>query len=285
MFDEGQYTKKNTLYLCENLRFFKEETGNDLTFAKRIASLGDVYVNEAFSVSHRKHASVVSVPKFLPSYAGFLFEKEVAHLETAFHPPKPFLFILGGMKGSTKLPLAEKFLSIADHIFVGGAVVNNIFKWQGHEIGRSVVDEKLIDCRRLIKSKNVIVPRDVVVENQKGEKHVKDPFKISPDDKMLDAGPETLRHLVDLISRAAFIVFNGPLGDYEHGFEESTRALVNAFKKSPAETLVGGGDTIAAVLRFGTEDDFGFLSTGGGAMLDFLAHRTLPGIEALSDFT
>ncbi len=281
IFNKDLYTEKDTLFLCENLRFFKEEKENDTVFAEKIASLGDVYINEAFSVSHRKHASIVSLPKLLPSYAGLLFEEEVTHLEMAFNPPKPFLFILGGIKASTKLPLALKFIDIADNIFIGGAVVNNIFKWQGYEVGRSIIDETHIDCKKLILSEKVITPLDVIVQNKKGEKTVKKPTEVLPDEKMLDAGPETMSYLAGLISKAAFVVWNGPLGDYEHGFEKSTIELINAFTKSKTQTLVGGGDTIAAISRFGREDHFGFVSTGGGAMLQFLLERTLPGIDAL----
>ncbi|MDP3725919.1 MAG: phosphoglycerate kinase [bacterium] len=281
IFNKNLYTEKDTFFLCENLRFFKEEKENDTAFAKKLASLGNVYINEAFSVSHRAHASIISIPKFLPSYAGLLFEEEITHLEMAFNPPRPSLFILGGIKASTKLPLALKFIDTADNIFIGGAVVNNILKQQGYEVGRSIIDEAHIDCKKLILSEKVIMPLDVIVQNKKGEKSVKKPTEVLPDEKMLDAGPETMSYLAGLISKSAFVVWNGPLGDYEHGFEKSTIELINAFTKSKAKTLIGGGDTIAAISRFGREDHFGFISTGGGAMLQFLLDRTLPGIEAL----
>ncbi|MBI2048258.1 MAG: phosphoglycerate kinase [Parcubacteria group bacterium] len=281
MFNERAFEEKNTLFLCENLRFYKEEEENDAAFSKKIAKLGEVYVNEAFSVSHRKHASIVTLPKMLPHYAGFLFEEEVRRLETTFNPPKPFLFILGGRKAETKLALAQKFIDIADYIFIGGAVVNNIFKAQGYEVGKSIVDDGAHDFGQLLKHKNVVFPKDVVIQKENGTVSVKYPQEVLSDEKMLDAGPEALNNLNDLIQKSAFVVWNGPLGQYEIGFEKSTIEMIHAFKKSKAQTLIGGGDTVAAISKFGSEKDFGFLSTGGGAMLEFLANRTLPGIDAL----
>lgn len=282
IFNASLYSEKDIIFLCENLRFYKEEEKNDMAFARKLASLGDIYVNEAFSVSHRAHASIVSLPRLMPHYAGFLFEEEVKHLKVAFHPPKPFLFILGGLKMRTKLLLAEKFLDTADYIFIGGAIVNNIFKTQGYEIGLSVTDETPFNFKYLIENKKVILPRDVIVQKNNGETSVKSPTQVLPDEKMLDVGPKTLALLKDLIQTSAFILWNGPLGKYESGFEKSTIELINALMESRAKTIIGGGDTVAAISNLGKEGHFGFVSTGGGAMLEFLANRTLPGIDALT---
>ncbi len=281
IFNAREYNHRGVIFLCENLRFYKEEKNNDSVFAERLASLGDIYINEAFSVSHRNHASVVSVPRLLPHYAGFLFEEEITNLAASFNPAKPFLLILGGRKADTKLRLAEKFIDIADHIFIGGAAVHTLFKARGNEIGTSLVDEVSGSFDRLLHSKNIIMPDDVVVEKKNGEVMQKDLGDVLPDEKILDAGPKTVARLNDLIRASAHIVWNGPLGQYERGFKESTIEMIGAFKTSNAKTIVGGGDTIAAISKFGNVRDFDFVSTGGGAMLDFLIHRTLPGIEAL----
>lgn len=280
IFDASACNGRRGLFLAENIRRHKEEEENDEVFAQRLASLGDVYVNEAFSVSHRNHASIVSVPKFLPHYAGFLFEEEVKHLELAFDPPRPFLFILGGRKAATKLALAKKFLSIADHIFIGGAVANNIFKTQGLEVGTSIVDLIEFGIFDLIESKKVTVPEDVVVLHSSGAVSVKSADTVSPQEKIVDAGPRSLEVLQKLAHNASFVLWNGPLGAYEQGFSESTHKMIKMFGGSKARTIVGGGDTVAAVSSF-KDVRFDFLSTGGGAMLQFLSDRTLPGIEAL----
>jgi len=280
IFNTHAYSQKDTVYLCENLRFHEGETANDRHFAARLVSLGEIYVNDAFSVSHRKHASIVSLPQLLPHYAGLLFEDEVKYLSEAFEPPRPSLLILGGMKANTKLPLAEKFLDIADNIFIGGAVVHTIWKQAGYEIGHSTIEEVDENYQHLLKHENVIMPRDVIIEKG-GKASIKKPEDVLEDEKILDAGPETMKELSGLIKKSAFIFWNGSLGYFERGFEKSTVDLINIFAESKTKTLVGGGDTVAAISRFGKEEYFDFISTGGGAMLGFLANRTLPGIDAL----
>ena len=276
--------------LLENIRNYPGETANDPAFAEQLAALGDVYVNDAFSVSHRAHASIVGVPKILPHFAGFQLALEVENLSKAFNPPHPFLFILGGAKFDTKLPLVQKFLGKADGIFIGGALANDFFKVKGYEVGRSTVSSSKIDFDGLLSDEKILLPDDVIVENG-GEQKVSLPDKVSADERILDAGPKTLADLKNKIDAAKFILWNGPLGNYENGYKEPThelaRMVAHATKRG-IESVVGGGDTLAAIAELkqvsgeSLENAFTFVSTGGGAMLDFLAKGTLVGIEALS---
>ncbi len=269
--------------LLENLRSFEEsEINNELKFAKALASLADIYVNEAFSVSHREHASLVGVPKLIPGYAGTQLEKEIAHLSKAFNPPHPFLFVLGGAKFETKLPLLEKFLVTADHVFVGGALANDFFKAKGYGIGSSLVSKGNIDLSPYLNNSKIILPIDIANE-QKDKKLIND---LSSEDKIMDSGPKTIEMIKEKVLSSKFILWNGPLGLYENGYQESTLALAKIISEATslgAETIVGGGDTLAAIAALGLEDKFTFISTGGGAMLDFLAKGTLPAIEALNE--
>ncbi len=268
------------IIMLENLRVHEGEKGNDQKFAEQIARLGDIYVNDAFSVSHRSHASIVSVPKFLPSYAGPLLAQEVEELSKAFDPERPFLFVLGGAKFDTKLPLVEKFLIIADYVFVGGALSNDVFKEKGYEVGRSLIAKQRINMRHIERNPKLMVPEDVVVANS-AVREVRSPDNVGIDESILDAGPQTVSMLSDLLTDVAFVLWNGPLGDYEHGYAEGTENLAKAITQSKAKSVIGGGDTIAVVAKAGLLDKFSFISTGGGAMLEFLAKGTLPGIEAL----
>ncbi len=298
--------KNGTCILLENLRFFDGEKKNDTAFAKELASLGDIYVNDAFSVCHREHASVVGLPKLLPSYAGLQLESEIINLAKAFNPAHPFLFILGGAKFDTKLPLLEKFLNIADSIFVGGALSNDLLKSKGYEVGKSLVSRpfgessslpqtpqggigrdlspqagEIMDVlKRFTNDAKVMLPIDIINE----QKIAKPADGLSASDKNMDMGPETLKLLGAAINNAKFILWNGPLGVYEKGFKEGTIELAKMVSEATArgaETIVGGGDTLAAITELGNQEKFSFISTGGGAMLDFLATGTLPGIDAL----
>ena len=266
--------------LLENLRIYEGEEKNSEHFAKQLASLGEIYVNEAFSVSHREHASIVGVPKFLPSYAGILFEEEVVNLSKAFNPEHPFLFILGGAKFETKMPLIEKFLKLADFVFVGGALANDFFKEKGHETGLSVLSPKKFDLKKLLASDKLLLPLDVVVKNNQGV-FIKTPNQVLTEDKILDDGPATISMLEKKLSLSKFVLWNGPLGDYEKGFKEGTIELARAIAKSATKSIIGGGDTLAVVSKLNLGNKFSLISTGGGAMLDFLANETLPGIEAI----
>ncbi len=268
--------------MLENIRKLagEKEKKNNPAFAKELASLADVYVNEAFSTSHRPHASIIGVPQFLPSFAGFLFAEEVAHLSKAFNPPHPFGFLLAGAKFETKFPLVKKFLELADWVFIGGALANDLFLAKGLEIGRSKRAPEDLGFAEIANNPKVILPVDAVTESGL-VRSVKNISKITDADDILDSGPETVAELAKKFSDTKFILWNGPLGAYETGFTEGTESLAKAIAESSAESVVGGGDTLAAISKLKLADKFSFVSTGGGAMLDFLANGTLPGIGAL----
>jgi len=260
------FVEPSDLVLLEDLRQNKGEKDNNENFAKKLALKGDVFVNEAFAVSHRKHASIVGVPKFLPSFIGLQFALEIKELSKAFYPKRPFLFILGGAKFDTKLPLLKKFVHIADHIFVGGALAHNFFKELGKDIGDSLVSSGDFGIKELLDTGKIILPDDTIVE----------------DKKIMDAGPITMENLKSQIKNAKLVLWNGPLGSYERGYKVATLQLAKLIAESGKESIIGGGDTLSAVKELNLFDKFTFVSTGGGAMLEFLATGTLPGIEALN---
>lgn len=272
--------EKNNVVLIENIRENAGEKANDIDFAKELAVIADFYVNEAFSVCHRRHASIVSVPKFLPSYAGLQLEREISELSKAFNPAHPFVFILGGAKFETKLPLINKFIDKADVLCIGGALSSDILRAKGKNIGASLVSKNEVDLSLVISSKKLMSVIDVVVEN--GENvETKKVDDLLDGDKIVDVGMETVKLWEEKIRDAAFVLWNGPLGNFERGFDKGTLALASAIASSDAESVVGGGDTLSAIKKLNLENAFSFISTGGGATLDFLANETLPGIEAL----
>jgi phosphoglycerate kinase len=261
--------KNSEIIILENLRSEKGEEANDKVFAKKLASLGDIFINEAFGVSHRINASLVELPKFLPSYAGLLFMEEIRHLQSSFKSKHPFLLILGGIKAESKLRVLERFLKIADNIFIGGGLSNCFFLAQGFDIGDSVYD-KTVNIKRYLNNEKIVLPVDV---RKKGN-------------QILDIGPNSSEVLNALIAEAKFILWSGPLGNFEaKGFEKGTVDAIRSLVKSKARTLIGGGDTVSAIDKLGLLKKFSFVSTGGGAMLTFLAKGTLPGIEALKQKT
>jgi len=275
-----KYIKKNII-LLDNIRKFPGEVKNDLNFARKLAKLGDIYVNDAFSVSHRSHASIVSLPKFLPSYAGFQLEEEIKNLSKVFKKPKhPFLCITGGAKFSTKIPLIRKYLRSADYVFVGGALSNNFLKAQGYEIGKSLVNNTNYNFKEILKNRKLILPEDIVVKsgNRLINKRID---KIKKDEIILDIGSKTTKNLAQLVEKSKFILWNGPLGKYESSGARSTEKILRLVANSKIESIIGGGDIVALVSQMKIENEFSFVSTGGGAMLDFLANGTLPGIKAL----
>lgn len=266
----------------ENLRLDDRETENDPEFAKYLASFGDIYVNDAFAVSHRAHASVVGITKYLPSYAGFLIADEIKHLSLALDPQHPFLFILGGAKFDTKMPLLKKFMKSADHIFIGGILANDFLRDIGLEVGVSVVDSYGFNLTSLLKNGKIILPSDVVVKNEQSKKTaMKHIDEVDVRESIVDVGSETINHLAPIIKKAKLIVWNGPLGYYEGGFDKGTTLLLNAIADSKAKSIIGGGDTAVMVDKLGLADKFTFVSTGGGATLDFLADGKLPGVDAI----
>lgn len=278
--EQINFLKEGEMLVLENLRSLSYEKENSESFARALSSLADVYVNEAFSVSHREHASIVGVPRFLPSFSGFCFQKEVKELSFAFSPERPFVFVLGGLKFKTKAPLIEKFLKKADTVFVGGALANSFFKERDWEIGGSAFDDS-VDLSKIIDEENLFLPTDVTVLNEEGESKITESEKVSEKDSIVDIGPRSLEKLNEKISSAKLVVWNGPMGNIEKGFNEYTHSLASLIAKAECYSIVGGGDTALAIDGLGLESDLSFISTGGGAMLDFLVHETLPGIEAL----
>jgi len=266
--------------LFENLRNYPGEKNNDMQFAELLASFGDIYVNDAFSVSHRAHVSIVSLPTLLPSYAGLLFEEELTNMKEALDPEHPFVCILGGAKFDTKLPLIKKFLDKADTIFVGGALAHNVLVARGYSVGKSLVSKGDFNIEAIADNKKIIAPSEVIVKNG-DEVLVKHIERISPDDVIVDAGEGTLEVLKSKITDARFILWNGPLGNYEEGFSEGTSKLAHMISETNAEALIGGGDTLTAMDQSGSEKSMHHVSTAGGAMLEFLISETLVGIEAL----
>lgn len=268
--------KDGGVVLLENIRLYKEEEENDKVFAKKLASLCDVYVNDAFAVSHRSHASIVGVAKWLPSYAGFQLENEIKNLSVALNPKHPFLVVMGGAKTETKIPLIEKYLKIADNVFVGGAIVNTFLKLKGIEIGKSVFDSKAKVSKSVLNNKKLILPDTVILEN-KDEIHIN---QITKNDKVLDIGVKSILEIESLIKKAKLILWNGPMGWYESGYKKGTIELSNLLMNTKAKVIIGGGDT---ALFFDKKKNVKniFISTGGGATLEFLSKGTLPGIKVL----
>jgi phosphoglycerate kinase len=271
--------------MLENVRRDRGEVMNDVAFAKELASLADVFVEDSFDVCHRAHASVVGVPKFLPSYAGLQVEEEVAQLSKALTPVHPALAIIGGAKFSTKEPVIAKLLESYDRVFVGGALGNDFTKAMGYGVGVSLIsdsDPKVI--KNLLANRKLAVRIDAVagaLNSKVSDSHAARLDEIKPDEAILDEGPKTVEMLEKLVSDAKTILWNGPLGNYENGYVEATKQVVIAVANSNAYSVIGGGDTEAAIEDLNVTEHFSFISTGGGAMLDFLAKGTLPGLEAL----
>ena len=273
--------KDGDIMLLEDLRRDPREKEGSEEFAMELSKLSDIYVNESFPVDHREDASLVVLPKILPAYAGLQLQKEVENLSRAFKEPEhPFLFILGGAKFSTKLPLIEKYLKIADHVFVGGALLNDVLKAKGYEVGQSLVDDSGYDISNIVRNEKLILPLDMMV--QAGDKLINRHInEVKHNEMMLDLGEETIKRLEPYIRDAKLILWNGPLGKYEVGGEKGTKKVLDLVAKSGAKSIIGGGDTVALISQMNIEDKFTFVSTGGGATLDFLAQGTLPGIKAL----
>ncbi len=272
--------------VLENLRRYSGETKNSPEFARELASLADVFVQDAFDTAHREHASIVGVPTFLPSYAGILFDQEVHELSSALTPKHSALAIIGGAKFSTKEPVLKKLLSVYDHVVVGGALANDFLSAKGYSMGASLMsgaDTSVIN--NLLANERLVIPSDVIVAPLQGKptaSRVSALNSIEPAEAVLDSGPDTNQYIETLVQNAKTILWNGPLGHYESGFTEGTRSLAKAISQSSARSIVGGGDTITAIEELGIAENFSFISTGGGAMLSFLTHGTLPGIEALN---
>ncbi|MEZ4200186.1 MAG: phosphoglycerate kinase [Candidatus Paceibacterota bacterium] len=272
--------KDGDVLLLENVRSDEREKANDPAFAKELASYADIYINDAFAASHRTHASLVGVSEHLPSYFGFNFLHEYEELQKAADPKEPSLFILGGAKFDTKMPLVEKYANTYTNVFIGGALANDMFKAAGHPVGKSLVSDVDLRDSAIVNHLNILTPTDVTVTGDNGVR-VTTPDDVASHEIIYDAGPKTIEMLMPYIQEAKSILWNGPLGNYEKGFNTETEALAKAIAAAPGYAVVGGGDTIAAIELLCIQEQFGFLSTAGGAMLTFLEHGTLPAITAV----
>ncbi|MFN3188303.1 MAG: phosphoglycerate kinase [Candidatus Paceibacteria bacterium] len=269
------------ILLVENIRQDKREAGNDSEFAAKIALYGDIYVNDAFDNIHRAHASMVALPKLLPVYAGLTLLNEVTHIEKVMTPKIPSLFILGGAKFETKMPLLHKYIEQYGSVFVGGALANDIILGLGFEVGRSLRSEVSLEDSPLLRNPKLILPVDVVVQDEIGEKRVCGIEEVRLTEMIVDMGPQTVASLESYIKNAQTVLWNGPLGLYEEGGDGSTHTVAKLIAKSGAYSVLGGGDTVAAVEELGLNDEFGFVSTGGGAMLTLLEDGTTKALVAI----
>lgn len=270
--------------LLENLRFHPEEEANDAAFAAELALSGDLYVNEAFSCSHRAHASVEAITRLLPSYAGLGLEKEIGTLfKVIENPARPATMIMGGLKAETKLPVINFLVDKFDYILIGGVLANFLLEAEGVPIGKSVKDgldvneAKKIDLR----DPKIRIPKDVVTDDPAGGVVDLSTGAVGGY-RILDLGPQTLAEYERIIKESGTVIWNGTVGLYEEEpYARGTREIARTMAESQAETIIGGGDTILALTDFGYIDRMKHVSTGGGAMLEFLSGEKLPGIEAL----
>ena len=284
--------REGEILLLENVRFYPEEEKNGEEFAKALAAFGDVYVNDAFGTAHRAHASTEGVAHFLPAYAGFLIEKEVQFMAPLLESPAhPFVAIIGGAKVSSKIGVLQSLLRTCDTMVIGGGMAYTFLKVQGYSVGKSLVEADYIDTAKAFleaaaaKNVKVILPVDHVVAASFAEDAA--PELISspdiPEDRMgMDVGPETIALIKEALASAATVVWNGPLGVFEFdSFAKGTLEIAKAVAGCSGITVVGGGDSVAAVNKFGLADKLSHVSTGGGASLEFLQGLPLPGIVAL----
>lgn len=286
--------KPGQVMLLENVRYRKEETKNEEPFTGELASLGDIFVNDAFGTAHRAHCSTAGLAKYMPSVSGFLIEKEVKFLGDALEDPqRPFLAIMGGAKVGDKIPVIENLLKKVDSLIIGGGMSYTFFKAMGYEIGKSILDEESIDLAKELMKKaedagvRLLLPVDTVCAKEfdnDSESGVFDRDSIPADMMGMDIGPKTVELYKTAIAEAKTVVWNGPAGVFEMpNFAAGTKAIAEALASSGAVTIIGGGDSAAAVEQFGLADKMTHISTGGGASLEFLEGKDLPGISCLEE--
>ncbi len=286
--------KEGEVMLLENVRFRKEETENGAEFAKELASLGDIFVQEAFGTAHRAHASTAGIADYLPAVSGFLIEKEVKFLGEALeNPQRPFAAIMGGAKVGDKIPVIENLLKKVDTLIIGGGMAYTFFKAMGLDIGTSILDEENIELagRLLEKAEEagvkLLLPSDVVCAKEFSndtETKIVERDEIPSDMMGLDIGPKTVKAYGKALKEAKTIVWNGPVGVFEMpNFAKGTKAIAEILAESDAVTVIGGGDSAAAAEQFGLADKMSHISTGGGASLEFLEGKVLPGIAVIED--
>lgn len=289
---EGIDQEDGEIIMLENIRYYPGEDSNDPALAKKLAALADVYVNDAFSVNHRSAASIVGITNYLPSYCGLLLQKEISMLDLAVkHPKKPVVAILGGSKISTKLQLIDKLIEIADTVLIGGGLANNFLLAKGLQVGKSIVEKnELVHTKHLLAhakkhGTKLMFPVDVVVSRKKdvASGTIKPITEIAQDESIFDIGPHTQAEFGTEIAKAKTILWNGPVGYFENpAFRRGTDFLYYAIAENKGATsIVGGGETLAALNNKEHLDVITHVSTGGGAMLEYIEHGTLPGIEAL----
>lgn len=286
--------KDGEMMLLENVRFRKEETKNIESFTKELAALGEIFVNDAFGTAHRAHCTTAGLADFLPCVSGFLIEKEVKFLGAAVeNPERPLVAIMGGAKVGDKIPIIRNLLKKVDTLIVGGGMVFTFFKAQGLEIGTSILDEESISLAKELLDEaekagvKFLLPVDCVCASEfknEAKKATFDADKLPTDMMGMDIGPETVAMYKKAIAEAKTIVWNGPMGVFEmENFAAGTKAIAEALAASDAVTIIGGGDSAAAVEQFGLGDKMTHISTGGGASLEFLEGKVLPGIAAIAD--
>ncbi|MBU1165118.1 phosphoglycerate kinase [Patescibacteria group bacterium] len=284
--------KPGEIVMMENAEYHSEEKNNDVKFSKRLASFADIYINEAFAKSHRAYATMVGVPKFLPSYAGFLLEKEIKELSHVFnHPKRPFVALIGGVKISTKLGVIKNLLKIADDVMIGGALANTVLKAKGISVGRSIVEEDMVKALRKLKltDTHLHIPVDVIVSDKmtkNAKAKVKAAGNIAKNEYALDIGPDTLKLYDCIIRESRTIIWNGPMGMFENPkFASGTVGVIHAVVHSSAKIIIGGGETAEAIKSLKSFMHFErsniYISTGGGAMLKFLEDKTLVALKPL----
>lgn len=292
--DAAMSLSDGDVLLLENVRFYKAETKNDPKFAEQLASLAELYVNDAFGTAHRAHASTEGVTKFVPGVSGFLMEKELDYLGKAIgNPERPFLAILGGAKVADKIPVIDNLLTKVNSLIIGGGMAYTFFKAQGYEIGKSLLDTEGLELAKnaLAKAKDLgvdlVLPVDVVVGKEFSndtESKAVDVTQIPADWMGLDIGPKSIEKFKEVIKASKTVVWNGPMGVFEMPkFAVGTKAIAEALADSDATTIIGGGDSAAAVEQMGFADKMSHVSTGGGASLEFLEGKELPGVVALQD--
>ena len=284
-------SEKGAIWLLENIRYHEGENTNDKNLAQQLFQLGDIYINEAFSVSHREAASLCAITEFLPSYPGLLFQEEIEHLNKIIkNSEPPTVMILGGAKMTDKIPVIEKFFNLANFILIGGAIANTILKSWNFEIGNSLFEEEMIEKAKNLGSDKaeLILPGDFLVLTKKQQKNKRELGKIEKEDTILDIGPVAASTFQRIISQARTIFWNGPMGKIEdQRFQEGTKEILEAIiQNKEAKTVIGGGDTLESFKipnsKFQIPNSV-FLSTGGGAMLKYLAGENLPALRALEN--
>lgn len=286
--------KDGEVMLLENVRFRKEETDNEAGFAKELASLGEIFVQDAFGTAHRAHASTVGIADYLPAVSGFLIEKEVKFLGSAVeNPERPFVAIMGGAKVGDKIPVIENLLQKVDTLIIGGGMAYTFFKSMGLEIGKSILDADNIDLAKKLMEKaeaqgvKMLIPVDTVCATEfsnDAETKICDRDAIPADMEGLDIGPKTVELYREALKDAKTVVWNGPMGVFEMpNFAKGTKAIAEILADSDAITIIGGGDSAAAAEQFGLADKMTHISTGGGASLEFLEGKVLPGIAVIED--